>query len=98
MSASLATGLRESLSEARKRVDESLQAVRNARKGLNWLCLDAAIAFQEQDTILRDLRIATVLAECEHGPGGGVPLRALKGAFRRLFSGVTDKERLRYMY
>ena len=70
---------------ARKRVPDSDAAARAARKAHKGLCYAAAVAYLEVDAVLRDVRRAIVLAECELI---GKPL--LKAAFNTLYRGASD--------
>ena len=74
---------------ARKRVPDSDDAVRAARKAHGSLRISAAIAYLEKDAVLRDVKRATVLAECQK-----FGLSALKAAYDNLFRGARDASQL----
>ena len=81
--------LNSSRTEARKRVQDRHDAVRAARKVHRRLCISAAIAYKEKDAVLRDVKRATVLAECQR-----FSLAALKAAYESLFRGARDASQL----
>ena len=81
--------LNSSRTEARKRVQDRHDAVRAARKVHKRLCISAAIAYKEKDAVLRDVKRATVLAECQR-----FGLAALKAAYESLFRGARDASQL----
>ncbi len=87
--ASILQSLDSSRAEARKRVKDSHHEVRAARKVHRLLCISAAVAYKEKDAVLRDIKRATVLAECQR-----FGLAALKAAYNNLFRGARDASQL----
>ena len=62
-----------SRNSARKQVKDGDASVRAARKAHGGLCVSAAIAYLEKDVVIKDVKQAVVLAECEKLGRAGKP-------------------------